>query len=70
MVLREDSEPKGSHYTRECKKHGAQHGWMQVGEQFFCGLCFSQFLEKHLGQLGVAKICSGTSQTPSSPLAP
>jgi len=64
MVTREETQEKPAHFVRECKKHGKQHTFMQVGDQYFCAICFGMFLEKHLGQLGVAKLCQ-ESQTPS-----
>jgi len=62
MVTRAGQEETQTHFTRACKKHGDQHQWMQIGEQFFCVFCWGEFMEKHLGQLGQAKLCKA-SQT-------
>lgn len=61
MVTPQSPGSVQSHYVRPCKKHGLQHGWLQLGEQFFCPFCLGEFLGKHLSQLGPAEICSETS---------
>lgn len=62
MVTRGETKETPAHFTKPCKKHGQQHQWMTVGEQHFCAICFGQFLEKHLGQLGVSVLCDESTK--------